>query len=318
VTVVGPYNSQCAQIEVPIANRASGGPLAIVSPSSTTPNLTRGGELALPPPFGFRGEPDVYYPTGERNLLRLAARSDLQGVALAQLARDLGLRSVYLVNDSPDGVGDVLFTDGFERAAPELGVGVAGVEGTGEAEDYAELAERVARSGADGVVLGTFLDVELLKAVRKQVGPRVVLMAGDGFQPVPDLLELAGDAAEGLYVASPELPPAAVELTPEGERFVREFGAAAHQSWVLQSMQATEGVLAAIAGSDGTRSSVLRELRATEESDGLFGHFRFDRYGDITPARITILRVTADVPQGEQVPGLEGAVVERVIEVPTD
>ena len=36
----------------------------------------------------------MYYPTGERNLLRLAARGDLQGVALAQLARDLGLRSV--------------------------------------------------------------------------------------------------------------------------------------------------------------------------------------------------------------------------------
>ncbi len=131
VAVVGPFNSGCTQIEVPIANRAPEGPLAIVSPSSTSPNLTRGGELALPPPFGFRGEPEVYYPTGERNLLRLAARSDLLGVALAQLARDLGLRSVYLLNDAPDGPGDVLYTDGFERAAPELGVGVAGVEGHG-------------------------------------------------------------------------------------------------------------------------------------------------------------------------------------------
>ena len=124
----------------------AGGPLAIVSPSTTSPNLTRGGELALPPPFGFRGEPDVYYPTGERNLLRLAARGDLKGVALAQPARDLGLRSVYLLNDGPDGVGDVLFTDGFERAAPELGVGVAGVEGAGDPEDYAEgRARREAR-----------------------------------------------------------------------------------------------------------------------------------------------------------------------------
>ena len=63
---------------------------------------------------------------------------------------------------------------------------------------------------------------------------------------------------------------------------------------------------------------MLRELRATEESDGLFGHFRFDRYGDITPARFTILRVTADVPRGKRVPGLENAVAERVVEVLTD
>jgi YVTN family beta-propeller protein len=318
VAVVGPHNSQCAQIEVPIANRASGGPLAIVSPSSTSPNLTRGGELALPPPFGFRGEPDVYYPTGERNLLRLAARSDLQGVALAQLARDLGLSSVYLVNDGPGGVGDVLFTDGFERAAPELGVGVAGVAGTGDGEDYADLADRVARTGADGVLLGTFLDVELLKALRKRLGRRVVLMAGDGFMPVRRIQELAGDAAEGLYVATPELSPGAVELTADGERFVRGLGEDAHASFALQSAQATEAVLAAIARSDGTRSSVLRELRAIEESDGLFGHFRFDRYGDITPARLTILRVTADVPPEQRLPGMEGAVVERVIDVPTD
>jgi YVTN family beta-propeller protein len=59
VAVIGPWHSICAQIEVPIANRAPGGPLALVSPSSTFPNLTRGGELALPPPEGFRGEPDV-------------------------------------------------------------------------------------------------------------------------------------------------------------------------------------------------------------------------------------------------------------------
>ena len=30
------------------------------------------GELALPAPYGYRGEPDVYYPTGERNFVRLS------------------------------------------------------------------------------------------------------------------------------------------------------------------------------------------------------------------------------------------------------
>jgi ABC-type branched-subunit amino acid transport system substrate-binding protein len=143
-------------------------------------------------------------------------------------------------------------------------------------------------------------------------------MAGDGFMPPSYVVELAGEAAEGLYVASPELPPEAVELTADGERFVRGFGDDAHESFALQSAQATETVLAAIARSDGTRASVLGELRATEESDGLFGHFRFDRFGDVTPGRITILRVTADVPPDERVPGLENAVAERVIEVPTD
>ena len=117
VAVIGPFYSFCAQLMIPILNRARGGPLALVGPTTTWPNLTRGGEFAMPPPFGYRGEPDVYYPTGERNFVRLAASGDLAGVALARLAKSLGLRSVYLIND--DESGAVLFTDGFERAAPD-------------------------------------------------------------------------------------------------------------------------------------------------------------------------------------------------------
>ena len=210
VAVVGPWDSACAQIEVPIANRAPDGPLAMVSPSSTSPNLTRGGELALPPPFGFRGEPEVYYPTGERNLLRLAARSDLLGVALAQLARDLGLRSVYLVNDAPDGPGDVLYTDGFERAAPELGVGVAGVEGTGDQRGLrrAGRARRTVRSrrGRAG-----HLPRSRRRAADDAAQAARTPRGADGGRRLPAALlrrwRLAGEAAEGLYVASPELPP---------------------------------------------------------------------------------------------------------------
>jgi hypothetical protein len=51
--------------------------------------------------------------------------------------------------------------------------------------------------------------------------------------------------------------------------------------------------------------------------NGLLGSFRFDRNGDITPAKLTILRVTGraspDVPR----PGYHrGATVDRVVEVP--
>ena len=35
VAVIGPYNSYCASVEIPILNRARGGPLAIISPSNT-------------------------------------------------------------------------------------------------------------------------------------------------------------------------------------------------------------------------------------------------------------------------------------------
>ena len=61
---------------------------------------------------------------------------------------------------------------------------------------------------------------------------------------------------------------------------------------MLQAAQAAEVVLAAIARSDGTRASVLRELRASRVRGGILGTFRFDGNGDITPAKLTVLRVT--------------------------
>ena len=58
----------------------------------------------------------------------------------------------------------------------------------------------------------------------------------------------------------------------------------------------------AIARSDGTRASVLRELRASEVNDGILGSFRFDANGDITTASIPILRITGATPPGAGLP----------------
>ena len=65
--------------EIAIANQAPGGPLALVSPSASRPGFTRGAPL-LPPDVDRTGEPDVYYPTGQRNFFRLTARDDQLGI----------------------------------------------------------------------------------------------------------------------------------------------------------------------------------------------------------------------------------------------
>ena len=320
VAVIGPYNSGCAEVEIPILNRAPGGPLALISPSNTYPNLTRGGRLSLSPPEGSKGEPEVYYPTGTRNFLRLPARDDLQGVALAMLAGRLRLKRVYLLHE-PFFAGDVSVTEPFRSVASRLGVGIEGSKAFDlDAKSYDALANDVARSGPDGVVIGGtvgFGTDRLLKALRARLSPRTVIMTGDGVIPIPYLLQLAGRAARGLYVATSDLPPDAVDLTPAGRRVARDLGETAHGEFALHAAQATEVVLQAIARSDGTRASVLGELRATRMKDGILGDFRFDRYGDITPGKITIFRVTGRTPPDLRLPShLEGAVVDRVVTVP--
>jgi ABC-type branched-subunit amino acid transport system substrate-binding protein len=144
-------------------------------------------------------------------------------------------------------------------------------------------------------------------------------MATDQFNPIADMLEAVGPAARGLYVSATDVPPAARDMTPAAERFVRDFGVlAAPEPYVLPAAQSADAVMRAIARSDGTRPSVLRQLRTGPVKDGLLGDFRFDR-GDITPVELPIFRVTGRTPVDE--PGFElfdGAVVEDVVEVPAE
>ena len=78
MAVIGPWNSGCAQVELPILNRAPGGPLAVIGPTNTDVGLTRTG---VPPPDGYLGSPGVFYPIGTRHYVRLPRRS-LSGCGL--------------------------------------------------------------------------------------------------------------------------------------------------------------------------------------------------------------------------------------------
>jgi ABC-type branched-subunit amino acid transport system substrate-binding protein/DNA-binding beta-propeller fold protein YncE len=321
VAVIGPYNSDCAATSIPILNRAPGGPLAIIGPTTTYVGLTRHG--GLPPPDGYRNEPDVYYPTGQRNFVRLMPGDDLLAVGQAVLAKQLRLGGVYVVDDGSD-FWRVFLSEPFRRSAKRLGVRVAGsARFDPQAPSQTALVDQIARSGADGVVIGgdPFHGADrLVRALRARFGQGMKIMGGFFFGPIPDLLKVVGKAAHGIYVASNDLPRGARPLTAAGRRFAATMGDPARQNLgVVEAGQATELVLAAIARSDGTRASVLRELRASKVKDGILGTFAFDRNGDMTTASVPIIRITgttpADVDLGS---GARGAVLDRVVEVPAE
>jgi ABC-type branched-subunit amino acid transport system substrate-binding protein/DNA-binding beta-propeller fold protein YncE len=329
VGVIGPYSSFCAGWEIPILNRAPGGAVAMISPSNTHTGLTRDHPVPLFADVGYEGEPEVFYPTGVRNFFRVVPPEDLQGVAHAMLAQQLGLKRVYVLHPrrrpgaprrGSDWKGE--HADPFRTAARRLGLRVIGVRPFDPAaKSHDALAGRVARSGAQGVlVTGVLFEGgdRVLKALRARLGTRVKIMVTDQFAPVPELLELVGPAAHGIYMTATDVPPAARDLSPEAERFARDFGAfGTPVPYALPAAQAAEVLLQAIARSDGTRASVLEELRATQVRDGLLGSFRFDRNGDIAPAAVPIFRVTgATSTEAEVFDLFRGAVVDRVVHVP--
>ena len=76
--------------QIPITNQAPGGGLAMISPANTWTALTR-------PDPGERE--NGFYPSGERNFVRIAAADHLQAVADATLVKELGAQSLFVLSD---------------------------------------------------------------------------------------------------------------------------------------------------------------------------------------------------------------------------
>ena len=120
----------------------------------------------------------------------------------------------------------------------------------------------------------------MITALRDRLGAGVVLLASDAFND-PDMLRYVGSAAEGMYVTQTGFRINALGRT--GKRLVREFAATQPRGaalyFVPETIQAVEVLLQAIARSDGTRRSVLEQLRQTHVENGVLGSFRFDERG---------------------------------------
>ena len=231
-----------------------------------------------------------------RNFARVYPTDDLESAALALFARNRGRERVFVLDDGEPGYGAFQATT-FEIAARRLGLTVLGRETWDpRAKTYSETAGRVAASGATAVYVGGLVDTNagaVVRALRARLGRRVDLLGPSGLTPVSLLVRSSERAALGMYLS---LAGVVTEgLPPAGARWARRFGET--QSGVpveppaVYAAQATEVLLDAIARSDGTRASVVRELFATSVTDGLLGSFGFDANGDISESPVTIVRI---------------------------
>ena len=213
IGVIGTFNSGCAKLVIPIANRES---LAMVSPANTYPGLTEGG------PGTEAGEPDNYYPSGTRNYARVVWNDQFQGAANAQYADELGLKKIFILNDGETyGLGIATL---FAEYAEKLGIQILGNQKWDKkASSYESLASRISSSGADAVFLGGIVcnnGGKLIKDI-KAGAPNVQLLGPDGWTPISATIEGAGAAANDMYITQPGVP--VDQLTGAGKEFVDGF-----------------------------------------------------------------------------------------------
>ena len=280
IAVIGTFNSGCAEIEIPILNRAPDGPLGMVSPANTYVGLTHSG------PGTAAGEPDKYYPNGERNYIRMVAADDFQGAADAQFMKDQGAKSVFILNDK-EAYGLGVATD-TKNSATKLGLKVAGFTAWDpKASSYEAVATKIKQSGADWIYLGGLIcenGAKLISDLKAGV-PGAKMMAPDGFSD----FTANGPAAAGIFITVAGVPPE--KLTGKGADFIKAFGDQIgkkpnpYSAYAAQSMQV---ILDAIEKSDGTRSSVTDNLLKTDVTDGILGTFSINENGDTTRNPVTV------------------------------
>jgi branched-chain amino acid transport system substrate-binding protein len=291
---IGPFNSGCAAVEIPILNEAG---LGMISPANTYTGLTK--------PTPDPSEPDKYYPTGERNYARVIVTDVQQGQAGATYLADEGFESVYILDDKETyGKG---VADEFQQAAEDQGIEVVGREGIdGSASNYRSLMNKIAAADPDAIYFGGIIENGAAQLIKDKVGAgmsneEVAFMGPDGIF-VDQLLSQAGDDAEGIYVTFGGLPQS--ELTGEGQEFVKAFEAKYNepiQPYTAYAYEAANVMLDAIekaseeaGGGVPDRQAVVEQIFATEDYHGVLARgstWSFDEDGDTTLTKLSVQRV---------------------------
>jgi branched-chain amino acid transport system substrate-binding protein len=285
---IGPFNSGCAAVEIPILNEAG---LGMISPANTYIGLTK--------PGGEPDEPEKYYPTGERNYTRVIVADDEQGQAGALLMEEEGVESVYILDDKETyGKG---LADQTQKSAEELGIQVVGREGIdGSAANYRSLMNKIARVDPDAIYFGGIIENNAGQLIKDKVGAGMsnddVLFIGPDGIFVDTFISQAGNAAEGAYITFGGLPES--ELTAKGQQFVQDYESQhddAVQPYTAYAYEAANVMLDAIekASKEGevTREAVLQQIFATEDFNGVLGTWSFDEDGDTSLTELSIQQV---------------------------
>ena len=281
IGVIGTFNSGCAALEIPVLNQAPNGGIPMLSPANTYVCLTTtAGNCAST-------EPEKYYPSGNRNYLRVVANDAYQGAAMAEFVQSQGVKNIYILQDKQAyGLG---VATNFRDAAESLGIKIAGFSAwDSKATSYTSTYEKIKQTGADGVFLGGLIcenGEQLIKDKVAVLGPNdgaVKLFGPDGFT-TQATIDGTGGAAAGMYLSVAGQP--IDRFTGKAKDFVDglrngPLSGKAIDPYAIYGGQAAQVMLDAIAASDGTRSDVTSKLFATNVDNGLLGSFSFNQDGD--------------------------------------
>jgi branched-chain amino acid transport system substrate-binding protein len=283
IAYIGEFNSGASAISIPILNEV---PIAQVSPANTAVGLTSD------EPGADEGEPEKYYPTGNRHYLRIVPKDTIQGAALASLMKKDGCQNAYILNDKE--VYGAGLARNIENSAKAIGLEVLGNEGIDpKAPNFRSQAASMRSAGTDCFVFSgitangavqLYKDVSAALPDAKLYGPDGV--AESGFAD-PKEGGIPADVQAKTQVTVATLAPD--EYPPEGRRFFQQFeqkyGEPNPDPYAIYGYEAMDLILDTCKelGADcSDRQAMIDALFQTKGRKSVLGTYDIDENGDTT------------------------------------
>ena len=283
VAYIGEFNSGASAISIPILNEV---PIAQISPANTAVGLTSDD------PGADKGEPDKYYPTGERNYLRIVPKDTIQGAALATVMKKDGCTKAYILNDKE--VYGAGLARNLEMAAKSQGLKIAGNEGIDpKAPNFRSQAATIKGTGANCFVFSGVTPngaVQLFKDVSAAL-PDAKLYGPDGVSN-PEFFSTKDGGLPPAIGAKTKVTVATLspdEYPAEGQKFFDQYkskyNVKSADPYAIYGYEAMKLVLDTCEelGSDCTdRQKMIDALFNTKGRESVLGTYDIDENGDTT------------------------------------
>ncbi len=283
VAAIGPEMSGSGKAMSPILSE---GDLAIITPSSTNPDITAS-------KYAYQ-----YRPKGKAVYFRTVTTDAYQGPNMANFyAEKLKVTSIYVLDDS--GAYGVGIADTFQHRADQKGIKILGRDQLNPKEaDYTTVLTKIKGLNPGALYYGG-VEQAGTKLVKQSydVIPKMIKGGGDGVYS-SDLLKGAGfPAVEGWYatIAGPHLTEDP-EVQPWVERFKKRFKGRTPDDYSITSYDAALVIIDAIgrvakSGKTPDRHNIRDAIQATNLRT-LQGTISFDDNGDLVTKVVSVFQIT--------------------------
>ena len=281
--VVGVIGAYCSSSTIPSSETLDEESIPMITPASTNEKVTD------------RGLPYMF---------RMCGRDDDQAPAAAKFMKEsLGAKTIFIVDDKTTYSQGL--ADGVEKASKALGIKILGHEHVNQGDkDFSAILTMGKQKNADVFYMSLqgYSPAAMMTLQAKRLGMKSQIVTQDAcFQP--KFMEVAKDAAEGVYLTYGFTDPTTPEYKAFEKRYVPKYGKIA--AYATYAYDATTSLLKAIKAAGSTKPDKIKAELMKQDYQGVAKHIKFRANGDSGSSYIAFKVTNGQfVPYWEPVNGL--------------